>query len=185
MKLNYRLEGIVLKRINVSEADRVITLLSSSQGKIRVIAKGIRKLNSRRAPHLEIFSHLTLYVHESKFLLYVTEAELIDGFIQVRKNFRKVTIAYHLCEITDKLLPEKEKNAGVFESLLAALALLNNSTSLTETRQGVRVFVQNLLQKLGYINLNQKLTYSQLIVRIEEIIEKPLKTLRLLTKISK
>lgn len=182
---NYRLEAIVLKRINVGEADRIITLLTKSQGKIKTIAKGIRKLSSRRAPHLEIFSHLNLYVHDTKFMPYVTEAQLLDGFPSIRNNLRKVAIAYHLCEIADKLLPEKEKNEGAFESILVVFTLLNKSASLTETRGAVRVFVQNLLQKLGYINLNSKLTYSQLIVKIEEIIEKPLKTLRLLTNLSK
>lgn len=185
MKLNYKVEGIVLKRINVGEADRIITLLSQSQGKIKVIAKGIRKLKSRRAPHLEVFSHLIMYIHDSKFLPYVTEAQMIDGFPGIKKGFRKITIAYHLCEITDKLLPEKEKNEDLFNSLLAVIKLLDSQESYSEIRKGVRLFVEDMLLRLGYIRRNQKLTYSQLIAEIESIIEKPLKTLRLLTKLSK
>lgn len=185
MRLNYKLTGIVLKRINVGEADRIITLLSQENGKIKVIAKGIRRIKSRRAPHLEIFSHLTLFIHDSKFLPYVTEAQIIEGFKGIRKNFRKIAIAYHLCEITDNLLPEKEKNEDLFSSLLSVIKLLDQEESYLEIRKGVRLFVEDMLLRLGYIRRNQKLTYSQLIAEIESIIEKPLKTLRILTKLSK
>lgn len=185
MRLNYKLEGIVLKRLSVGEADRIITLLTKTQGKIKVIAKGIRKIKSRRAPHLEVFSHLILYIHDSKFLPYVSEAQMINGFNGIKKSFRKITIAYHLCEITDKLLPEKEKNDELFSSLLAVIKLLDSTESYSEIRKGVRLFVEDMLLRLGYLHHNQKLTYSQLIAEIESIIEKPLKTLRLLTKLSK
>lgn len=182
---NYKVLGIVIKRVNVGEADRIIILFTPKQGKIRVLGKGLRKLNSRRAPHLEIFSYVSVFIHESRYLPYVTEASLLNGFINIRKNFRKVAIAFHLCEIVDKLLPEKEKNEELFNSLLSVIRLLDSGQSYVEIRKGVRLFVEDMLLRLGYIHSNQKFTYSQLIAEIENIIEKPLKTLRLLTKLSK
>lgn len=181
---NYRVEGIVLKRINIGEADRIIVLFTKYHGKIKVIGKGIRKLTSKRAPHLEIFSHVVVYLHETKFLPFVTEAQLIHSFGKLRENFRKVAIAYHLCEIVERLFPEKEKNKELYLSFLETLHLLDRESSPVKIRQQVRLFVHNLLLKLGYLPPNQKVTYSLLLSEIEKIIERPLSTLKLLTKIA-
>lgn len=181
---NFHLEGIVIKRINLGEADRLLTLFSKKQGKIKVLAKGIRKVASRRAPHLEIFSQVNVSLHQGKFP-FVNEAQLIYGFPQVRKNLRKIMIAYHLCEIIDKLLPEKEQNEELYRLFIDALLFIEKEKSSTKLRQTVRFFVNNLLTKLGYTTYKKESTYSQLINEIENIIEKPLSTLPLLTKISR
>ena len=182
---NFHLEGIVIKRINIGEADRLLTLFSKKQGKIKILGKGIRKIASRRAPHLEIFSQVNVFLHQGKIYPYVTEAQLIYGFSDLRKNFRKIVITYHLCEIIDKLLPEKEKNEELYHSFIDTLLFLEKENSAIRIRQGVRFFVNNLLTKLGYITHGKDTAYSQLIYEIENIIEKPLSTLRLLTKISR
>lgn len=182
---NYKLEGIVIKRINYQEADRIIIIFSKESGKIKVIGKSIRKITSRRAPHLEIFSHVKVFVHESKHLPYITEAELICGFSCLRKNFRKVAIAYHLCEIVEKLIPEKEKNEELFNLLIATLHKIEDEKSTSEVRRIVRVFVYSLLNKLGYLNPKKTFSYSQLIYEIENISERPLSSLKLLTKIAR
>lgn len=182
---SYRLEGIVIKRINIGEADRIIIFFSKESGKIKVLGKGIRKITSRRGPHLEIFSLVKVFIHESKIFPYITEAQLMYGFSQLRRSFRKVAIAYHLCEIVEELLPEREKNEMLYDSLVNALYLIENENSPEVIRKGVRVFVHSLLNKLGYLPPRKNFSYSQLISEIESIVERPLSTLRLLTKISR
>lgn len=181
----YRLEGIVVKRINFKEADRIIIFFSKELGKIKLLGKGIRRITSRRAPHLEIFSQVKINVYESRIFPYITEAQLIYGFSRLRKSFRKVAIAYHLCEIVDQLLPEKEKNEALFNSFISTMHLIEENNSPEEIRSSVRIFVHSLLNRLGFLNPNKTLTYSQLISEIENIVERPLSTLRLLTKISR
>lgn len=178
-------EGVVIKRINFGEADRIIILLSRQDGKIRLLAKGVRKLTSRRAPHLEIFSHVVVSTYESSFLPYITEASAVCDLRNIRKDLRKIAIAYHLCEIVERILPEKEKNKEIFDLFLETLLILEKESSKVAIRQAVRLFVHNLLVRLGYLSLNKKITYSQLLFEIEAIIERPLKTLRLLTKLSR
>ncbi len=178
----HKVTGIVIKRIKWGEADRIITFFTPSFGKIRAIGKGIRKLKSRRAPHLEIFSQAETILSENRTHNYfINEVSLINGFNNIREDFRKITIAYHLCEIVEKLLPEKEKNEQLYKIFLEALINLDQQKNIAETRKIVRQFVYNLLYKLGYLKEEEKhYTYSQLIFEIENIIEKPLKTLRLL-----
>lgn len=181
---NLQLEGIVVKRYNIGEADRLLVIFTKNQGKVKLLAKGIRKIISRRAPHLEIFSQVNILVHQSKNYSYITEAQLIYGFPKLRQNFRKIVITYHLCEIIDKLLPEKEKNEELYRLFFEALLCLEKENSALKIRQIVRFFVNNLLVKLGYMTDVKDTAYSLLLTEIENIIERPLATMKLLTKIS-
>lgn len=175
---NYPLTGFVIKRINVGEADRIIILFSEEKGKVRALAKNIRKINSKRSPHLEIFSQVKVLIHEGKNYSYIVEAQLINGFLKLRKDLRKVRIAYHLCEIIEKLLPEREYNGEIYKLYLNTLTILENGIDPLIIRQEVRFFVNQFLLKLGYLDRKKSLTYSQLIFEIEYLIEQPLSTLR-------
>lgn len=182
---SYKTQGIVLRRVNTQEVDRIITLFSLDKGKIRILAKGVRKINSRRAPHLEIFSHIKVVIYQGKQLFYLTEAETIENFTLLRKNFRKIAIAYHLTEIIDKLVPDHEVNKKLYNDLIKILSTVNYELSFLKIRKEIRIFVYQLLVDLGYLNKEQKLTYSQLVNKIELIIEKPLRSLKLLIKLAK
>ena len=71
---SYRAEAIVLKHHDWGEADRILTAFTREHGKLRVIAKGVRKIRSRRAGHLEPFTHVMLQLAKSKELPIVTQA---------------------------------------------------------------------------------------------------------------
>jgi DNA repair protein RecO (recombination protein O) len=75
----YVAEGIVLKRRNVGEADRILTVFTKKYGKIRVIAKGVRRITSRRAGHIEVFTRVILTLHSYKNMDIVTEAQAITA----------------------------------------------------------------------------------------------------------
>jgi len=77
---SYKTEGIVLKRINYGEADRILTIYTKRHGKIRAIAKGVRKLTSRKAGSLELFNNVVLFLVKGKNLDIITEAQTVDLF---------------------------------------------------------------------------------------------------------
>ncbi|MFQ5886561.1 MAG: DNA repair protein RecO, partial [Anaerolineae bacterium] len=81
----YRAEAIVLRRMNLGEADRLLTLYTPEWGKIRVVAKGVRKPTSRKAGHLELFTHSRLLIAKGRSLDIVTQAETITPFLPLRK----------------------------------------------------------------------------------------------------
>src|SRR5258706_9060146 len=110
----YTVEGIILKRKNVGEADRILTIFTKQQGKIRVIAKGVRKMISKRAPHIEVFNHLVLTIHKGKMLDMLTEVSTVSTFASIRADLKRIGAAYYLLEVIDGLLPEGQAHEEVF-----------------------------------------------------------------------
>ena len=77
---SYSTQAIILKRFNYGEADRILTLFTDKHGKITVIAKGVRKPQSRKRGHVELFNHIKAYIVNGKSLGILTEAETIHNF---------------------------------------------------------------------------------------------------------
>ena len=166
-------EGIILKRTNYGEADRILTIYSKHFGKIRVVAKGARRITSRKAGSLESFNHVVLVLAKGKNLDIISEVQTINTFRSWRKNLLKVGIAWYLCELVDKLTPEEQENRQVFSLLrdwLAKIGYLNPSRL-------VRGFEEELLVELGF-GVPEKLkgASGSLKSYIETIIEKKITT---------
>lgn len=169
----YSTEGVVLGKINVSEADRIVTLLTKDRGKVRVIAKGVRKIKSRKRGHLEIFSQVRFSAANSHDLDIITEAELIEAHEDLRKDLKKVTVAYYLVEIITKLTQTGEKNELLYYFLAEKLHELNETNSLKTFRLDA---ARDLLRKLGFWPYGKELENPDMV--IEDIVEKKLFTTR-------
>jgi DNA repair protein RecO (recombination protein O) len=144
----YRVQAIVLKRTDVGEADRLLTLFTPDLGKIRVVAKGARKPTSRKSGHVELFTHCTLMIAKGKQFDVVTQADTIDAFIPLRNDLDRLGYAYYLAELVDRFLEEDAENRSLFELLNEALGWLGQ----TETEPGLlaRFFELHLLHEVGY-----------------------------------
>lgn len=171
----YKAEGIILKRKNVGEADRIITVFTKEYGKMRLIAKGIRKVASRRAPHLEVFTRVRIVVHSAKSLESVSEVEPVEVYEHLRSDLSRVSMAYYLCELIDSLLPEKQEHRDVFILLTRALNDLGKGT--VASIYGVsKTFTLELLWTLGFLPRNKSFTGDKLQKFIETITEKRMKS---------
>lgn len=172
-----KVDAIILKRRNTGETDRILTVFTKQYGKLILIAKGIRRVSSRRGPHLEIFSHVRLMIHKGKTMDVVTEAEMHDRFELLRSDLSRVSAAYYLCELVNSLTVEKQEHADVFDLLLRALrALEANKRSAV-----LRAFPGILVEKLGFVSQTKRHEVSNDF--IESIIEKRLKTPRFLSQL--
>ena len=180
----YHINAVVLKRINVGEADRLLIVYSKELGKLRLIGKGLRKITSRRSAHLEIFTQSSMVIRDSKTLPNITEVSSLYSFKTIRGDFRKIAICYHLSEIIDKLLPDGEKNEYVYTMFADFLKKLDEDEIPKVIRASVRLFVHDIFSNLGYLNNARPFTYSQLLGEIEGVIERPLATVKLLHTIS-
>ncbi len=76
----YRDEAVVLRTHKLGEADRIITLLTRQHGRVRAVAKGVRRTTSRWGSRLEPFTHVDLQLAEGRNLDTITQAETIDPF---------------------------------------------------------------------------------------------------------
>lgn len=120
----YRDEGIVLRTHKLGEADRIVVLLTRGHGKVRAVAKGVRKTSSRFGARLEPPTHLQLLFYEGRELDIVTQAETVDHFRAIRDDLDRLTRAVTMLEASDQLALEREANPVLFQLLLGALRAL-------------------------------------------------------------
>ncbi len=127
---SYRTEGIIIKRRNFNEADRIITVMTRDYGKIQIKAAGVRKITSRRSAHIELLNHTVLHLYRGNTFSILTEAKMLTDFSEIKGDFEKVGLAYHLCELVDGLCPENQENRNVFFLLQRALADLSQQSDV-------------------------------------------------------
>ena len=111
-------EGIVISRKNYSEADRILVIYTNDYGKLFVMAKGVRKLKSKKRGHLEVFSHIKFSASKGSGIDVMTEVESINDFHKIKKDLKKVALAYYFMEVVFKLTSQEEKNKELFRLIL-------------------------------------------------------------------
>jgi DNA repair protein RecO (recombination protein O) len=143
----YRTEAIVLKRIDFGEADRILTVFTLERGKVRVIAKGVRRIASRKSGHVELFTHAGLLLAEGRNLDVVTQAETVRPYRRIREDLIRTTYAYHMVELVDRFVEEGIEHPATFELLRESLAALTEAEVASLV---ARYFELRLLGQLGY-----------------------------------
>lgn len=138
-------EGIILKRRNFGEADRMLTVLTDRLGKISIVAKGVRRITSRRAGNVELLNRVKLHLFKGKGFT-LQEAESLDTFSQIKDNLTLATTAFHILELIDRLTVEEQKNQEVYQLTVEVLKQLEQNP-----RQiFVRAFEVKLLSLTGF-----------------------------------
>jgi DNA repair protein RecO (recombination protein O) len=125
----YRDQGVVLRTIKLGEADRIVTILTNGQGKVRAVAKGIRKTSSRFGARLEPTSHVALMCYRGRELDVVTQVETIDAFRPLREHYGSLTHAISMLEAVDQVAQEHEPNHALYRMLVGALRTLASRPS--------------------------------------------------------
>jgi DNA repair protein RecO (recombination protein O) len=120
----YRDVGVVLRTYRLGEADRIIVFLTEGRGKVRAVAKGVRKTKSRFGSRLEPISHVALQLYEGRELDNVTQAETLDHFRPIREDLERVARATALLEVADQVAQEGEPNPALYRMLVGALRSL-------------------------------------------------------------
>jgi len=179
----YTTHAVVLKRSNLGEADRIVTIFSKEYGKMKVIAKGVRRVHSRRAPYLEVFSHVTLILHRGKTWDVLSEATPMNTFSFLRGSLALISEGYYVCELVDVLTPEHQEHRDIYTLLLEALMNLNEAIQDNPVELS-RQFALELLRSLGYLAHDRSLPMGRIDPYIERIIEKRLHTPKILSRLS-
>ncbi len=175
----YKVEGIVLKRRNLGEADRILTILSRESGKIAVKAPGVRRIPSRRSPHVELLnlSQFTLYKGSKNFLPIVTEAQTLEDFSSIKSDLCKIGLALYICELINGLCADNQENRGVFFHLKSILSELSETLDASTL---VKKFEKDLLTELGFWSEAKLLQTQNSQAVMEGLLERKLKTLRIM-----
>lgn len=113
----YRVEAVVLRRVDFGEADRVLVLYTRDRGKLSAVAKGIRRITSRTAGHLELFTHAEVQLAKGKNLDVVTQADTRHAYRNLREDLTRTSTAYLVAELADALTEEENEHEELFELL--------------------------------------------------------------------
>ena len=143
----YRTEAIVLRRKDFGEADRVLTLFTPELGKMRALAKGIRKPKSRKAGHLELFTCSKLLLAKARDLDLITQAEMVNAYRPLREDLMRGAYAAYTVELLDRFTPDHQENREMYDLLRSALDWLAHSQDLALTS---RYYELHLLSLAGF-----------------------------------
>ena len=122
----FRLDALILKHMDYGEADRIVVVFSNERGKVRGIAKGVRKIRSRKAGHLEPFIHSRLFLAQGRDMPIITQAQIVEAFNGLRSNLSKIGYASYVIELLDRFSSEGEANQALFRLSLETLHRLEN-----------------------------------------------------------
>jgi DNA repair protein RecO (recombination protein O) len=120
----YKEQGIVLRAIKLGEADKIVSILTQGSGKIRAVAKGVRRTNSKFGGRLEPLTHVSLLLYKGRNLDTITQAEIVTSFRTIRGNFELIAAGETMLEAVDKVAEEYERNVRLFLLLLSGLRAL-------------------------------------------------------------
>ncbi len=147
----YRTEAIVLRRSELGEADRVLTIYTPQWGKLRTIAKGVRRPASKLRGHLELFTRAKLLLARGRNLDVITGAETSEAYHGLRDEhpgaLERIGIAYYLVELLDQFTEEAQENRALWDLVTAALRALSDGIEPTVV---ARHYELRLLGYLGY-----------------------------------
>jgi DNA repair protein RecO (recombination protein O) len=141
----YRDEGVVLRTYKLGEADRIIVLLTRGRGKVRAVAKGVRRTRSKFGSRLEPASIVRLQLYEGRNLDIVTQAERTEPLANLRSNLDSYGRSAMILEAIDQTANEGDANPALYKLLVGALRELDHSGNVLV----VPAFVAKLLALEG------------------------------------
>ena len=142
----YSTRAIVIGRHNIGEADRIMVLLTPEKGVIRGVAKGVRRIKSRMAGHLELFSESELMLAEGRNMDTITSARL-QHHMAINDDYDRMRLAYLFSEMVNRLGAESEHHEGLFKLMHDTY----DSLAKDPPDQTIELwFKLNLLDRLGY-----------------------------------
>ena len=143
----YKTEGIVLKQMPLGEADRILTLYTTDLGKLRAVARGVRRPKSRLAGHLEPLTRASVSVSEGRSLDHIAEAETLQSYRGLREDLELVSKAMYLADLVDSFTVDRSPSLALFNLLAGSLARLESARSADSV---LRYFEIQLLHTSGF-----------------------------------
>jgi len=144
---NYQTEAIIIKKIKLGEADRILTLYTPHLGKMRAVAKGVRRPRSKMAGHLELLTHSQVSLARGRNLDTVTGSQTINSFLPLKSDLQLTSQALYAVELIEQFTADNVENYPLFQLLLETMHNLcqGNNNELV-----LRYFELHLLNLVGY-----------------------------------
>lgn len=118
-------EAVVITHRDYGEADRILKVFTPELGKITILAKGVRKSGSRKAPHIEPFTHSSFILAKGQSFWILTQADSINIFNGIYEDLQKTGMAAYLLELADRLTVEEQPDPSLFRLIVDSLKQIN------------------------------------------------------------
>ncbi len=181
----FKSEGVVIGRRSFKDYDRLVTIYSSKFGKITALAKGAKRISSRKAGGLEIGTRANFVFSRSHGFAIITEVSPIEYFFELRTDFKRLGLGFLLFELISRMTVEEQPQEGLYSLILKLLrgisqgrikkAILIETEILDNLGFGIPERIKRLLLK-GNFSLAQQ----ELNLFIETVIEKKLESAKLI-----
>jgi len=143
-----RASAVVLRHADWGEADRLLTLYTRDQGMVRALAKGARKVTSRKAGHLQPFTHITVQLAKGRDLLIVTQVETVNAFLPLHDDLVKTGYAAYIVELLLRFSYEEEgANPSIFKLLVDTLERIEKDQ---DSWLAIRYYEMRFLDAVGF-----------------------------------
>lgn len=172
MPRTFKTEAIVFKKNGLLNKDIIITFFSRELGKIRVLAKGIKKITSRRLPHTETGNLLKIVIYKKNERFFLQETQLLSAFSQIKNNQKKINFLYYFLFVLEKMLPENQKEEPIY--ILTKHYMIDLAKNNIE-KDKITAYLNQLLFKLGYLHTNK--SFYEINLLIQEIINEKIPSL--------
>lgn len=146
--------GIILTKKDLLKNDKLIVVFSKELGKMRLIAKGITSITSRRLPHLESGNYVKFSYYKKNTSYFLQETELMYGYSRIKDASEKLPAFYKALFILYQLLPEEQPEPILFADTQNYLKTLNNKPTFSE--EDLKQFITQILLDGGYMSEDKK-----------------------------
>ncbi len=143
----YQTEAIIIKRIKLGEADRILTIYTPGLGKVKAVAKGTRRPQSKLGGHVELLTHSRLMLARGRNLDIITQAQTINNFLPIKDDLERLSRGLYVAELVDSFTGERIEDRRLFELVLETLHQLSRANDCEPI---LRYFEVHLLDHLGY-----------------------------------
>ncbi len=144
---NYQTEAIIIKKIKLGEAGRILTLYTPHLGKIQAVAKGVRRPRSKLAGHLELLTHSMVSLARGRNIDTITGSQTINSFLPLKSDLQLTSYALYATELINQFTAENIENYPLFELLLKTMHRLCQGD---DNELVLRYFELHLLDQVGY-----------------------------------
>lgn len=147
LERSFRTEAVVLRHSDWGEADRMLVIFTREVGKVRAVAKGVRKVRSRKAGHLEPFTRAQLLLARGRDIFIVTQAETVDAYQPLREDLLLTGYASYVVELLDRFTYEEGENYALYRLLCETMERI---ATPGDPFLAVRFYEIRLLDILGF-----------------------------------
>ena len=140
--------ALVLKRRDFRESDQIISFFTKENGKIELLARGVKKIISKNSAHLELFSLISIEIAKGKEVDHLTKVQSVEFFRNIRMDLKKSLMASYIVSLVEKLTYTEEKDLYIFKLLNSWLNFVNKNEDVNWVL--VDGFIVLFLRYLGF-----------------------------------